>query len=111
MPFEKYRLIPVAIHLFNVCFLISIGLDIKNQLLFTLKNSSPAVVCELDNVHLASVMKDQLKASGIDYCIQAYNFRRIYFFFEPFIKMKLLVSADNKDRASEILNSLEVKNI
>lgn len=111
MPFEKDYLIPISLQLLNLCFIITAALDLKDQVVFTHQHPQSIEVFELDNVHLASVMKDKLETAGIPYCIQAYHFRRMFFFFEPFIKMNLLVSPDHKNEALMMLNSIGARNV
>ncbi len=109
MPFEDYSLIPISIVSINLFYLISVGLDLKSQMNFTSKNPNYVEAFELDNVFLAAMLKNKCESLGIPLCIQSYYFRRMYFFFEPFIKMKCLVNEENKAQVIEILHSTNAK--
>ena len=78
---------------------------------YYLKKSEFIEITELDNVHLASKLKQTLTDSQISHVIQGFHYRRLYFFFDPFIKMKLLVPSSDKEKIQSIFNSLEIKNI
>jgi preprotein translocase subunit SecY len=92
----------------SLIILFAIALDLIDQWKFSCKHNASAELIELDNPHLASYLKNLLKSSGIDTVIQTYHYRRLLFFFGPLTKMRMLVPAEEIERARELI---DLKNI
>ncbi len=111
LPFGNQMFIPNTISLFSAITLIAIAIDVCKQLRLILNKGDLVEICELDNVYLASHLQQILTSSQVNYTIQGFQYRRLYFFFQPFIKMKLLVPVSEREKAQNILNNLVIKNI
>lgn len=105
-PFWEQMFIPTIISLLSVMILIAIGCDFYSEWMFHRENENSIEVCELDNVYLAATIKEKLENAHIGHCVQGYEYRRLYFFFQPLIKMKLLVS---KERHGEVLGMMQAR--
>ncbi|MBL6989921.1 MAG: hypothetical protein ISR65_09085 [Bacteriovoracaceae bacterium] len=107
-PFGKDKLIPTLVSLFVAINIIVISYDIFVQWKLTLKNKKVISLCEMDNVYYACVLSAKLNEACINHCIQGFQYRRLYYFFQPFIKMKVLICEDDKQRATEQMEYFEI---
>lgn len=82
--------------------------DVVDQIRFTHRHEETVKLLDLDNVHLAAYLKALLPAKGVDVAIQAYHFRRLFFFLAPLFKMQVRVAREDEDRAWEILEQMDV---
>ena len=110
-PLQDQLLIPNILPLFLLINLIAIGIDIYGQCKFEILENEIFALCELDNVYLAAVLKAELSKANISHSIQGYQYRRLYFFFQPFVKMRLLVACKDREVAWSIVQKYGIKNI
>ena len=62
-----------------------------------------ARVLTLDNVHLAEFLRARLADEGIESVVTSFRFRRLLYFFGALYKMALLVPAEDRARAEQIV--------
>jgi preprotein translocase subunit SecY len=110
-PYEDTTFIPGLMSLATAITLIAFFIDLGAQVVFTKNCSNSVEIIEFDNIFLASAVKDKLDDAKISHCIQSYNYRRLYFIFQPFIKMKVFVDRTKQVEAKTIIESLIIKNI
>lgn len=65
-------------------------------------------VLELDNVHLATYLELRLHQAGIPCLLQGYRFRSLAFFLGPLYKISLMVPAEQRAAAAELVAGVEV---
>jgi len=105
-PFWNQMFIPHVISTFSLFILIAIAIDLYYEARFIYHNKDYIGLCNLDNVYLASVIHKKFEDEGISCYIQGYQYRRLYFFFQPFIKMRLLVPKNQLDKARQEFNDI-----
>lgn len=94
----------------NMIALVAIAMDVFEQWRFSWEKGESAALIELDNPHLASYIKGTLQRNGIDAVVQTYHYRRLLFFFGPLMKMRVLVAAEDYEKAREQMdwNSISI---
>ena len=93
----------------NLIFLVAIALDVIEQGRFSWKHGKGIELIELDNPHLASCLKNLLQLNGVDAVVQTYHYRRLLFFFGPLIKMRILVAAEDYEKARKQIDSIDIR--
>ncbi len=88
-----------TVSLFLAYFII---LDLIAQWQFNRDVSDQKLLGTFDNVHFVTYLKGLFEKEGIRFCIQGFQYRRLFFFWEPLIKMRLLVDAKDEARAREL---------
>ena len=91
-----------SLGLVSIITLTAIIKDGIDQYRFMQKTKNPRVLATFDNVHYVTVLKGLFEAEGIRFCVQAFEYRRLFYFFEPLIKMRLLVDARDWDKANQL---------
>ena len=86
--------------------LFAIVQDIWSQLLFCCKYGQGLELLEIDNVNLASYLKGLFQVEKIPCLVQSYTYRRLFFILGPLYKMRLMVPANEIDRARSILSTV-----
>jgi hypothetical protein len=90
----------------GITILVAFGFDLAGEIRFRLKyGDDVASVLEMDNVYGATYLSAILAEAGIDSTIRAFHFRSLMFFFEPIVKMELLVPAGKVTQAQELIQS------
>ncbi len=87
-------------------------LDLRNEYSFRSHVSGETTtIVELDNGHYAAAASALLKSENIPHCIQSQNFRSLFFFFKPIIKMRVMVPTPQVKQAEIVLRLSEIKRI
>lgn len=107
-PMWNQKFIPTIMSLSVLILFIAILIDTLEEAKFINNNNDYLPLCSLDNVHFASLLKDKLNEQGVSHHIQGYQYRRLLFFLQPFIKMKILVAASEQNKAKEIFEAHKV---
>ncbi len=76
--------------------------DVIEQYRFMKNAQNPHVLATFDNVHFVTYLKGLFEAEGIRFCVQAFEYRRLFYFFEPLIKMRVLVDGRDWDKAKQL---------
>ena len=87
----------------GVLMALALGLDLVAEARFRRAHPTAGRLLEMDNVHLASLLRARLEEEGVPCLVQSWNFRSLFFFLGPLYKMQLLVPADAAERAREIV--------
>jgi preprotein translocase subunit SecY len=88
----------------NLIFLSAVSLDAIEQMRFSWKHSRSVELIELDNPHLASYLKGLFELRRVDVVFQTYHYRRLYFFFGPLTKMRMLIASEDVELARKLLD-------
>lgn len=89
--------------------LVALGFDVVEEWRFRKAHGKAVTrLLELDNVHLASYLRGLLRAHGIDALARTYHYRSLFFFFQPLVKMDLVVPASQLDRSRELVRPDEL---
>jgi preprotein translocase subunit SecY len=76
--------------------------DVFDQYRFMKAAKNPRVLATFDNVHFVTYLKGLFEAEDIRFCVQAFEYRRLFYFFEPLIKMRVLVDARDWKKANAL---------
>lgn len=95
----------------SLIILVAICRDILIQYKFMKSVKTYKVLCDFDNVHYVTMLKGLFEKENIKFCIQGFEYRRLYFFFSPLYKMKLLVDDTDYERARELADLDNIKTI
>ena len=90
---------------------MAFGFDLVGEILFRIKHGDAVEsVIEMDNVDGATYLSALLTEEGIECMIRAFHYRSMFFFFEPMVKMELLVPAASQSQAQQLIQlaTLEV---
>jgi hypothetical protein len=88
-------------------FLMTIGLDLWDEIRFRRRHGSAALLVQLDNAHFSYRLEEELQQAEINALARGHQFRSLYFFFGPLYKIDMLVPAGQLGRAREVLAELE----
>ena len=91
--------------------IVAISRDIFYQYKFMSNVKKYRVMHDFDNVHYVTMLKGLFERENIKFCIQGFEFRRLYFFFNPLYKMKLLVADSDFERAAALVDLQNIKTI
>ena len=91
-----------SIGLVSMITLAAMIKDVTDQYHFTKNARNPRVLETFDNVHFVTCLKGLFEAEGIRFCVQAFEYRRLFYFFEPLIKMRILVDSRDWKKAKEL---------
>jgi preprotein translocase subunit SecY len=91
-----------SLGLASLITLAAILKDVFDQYRFMKASKKYRVLATFDNVHFVTVLKGQFEAEGIRFCVQAFEYRRLYYFFEPLIKMRVLVDSRDWEKANQL---------
>jgi preprotein translocase subunit SecY len=91
-----------SLGLVSIITIAAILKDVFDQYRFLQNVENPRVLETFDNVHYVTVLKGLFEAEGIRFCVQAFEYRRLFYFFEPLIKMRILVDARDWEKANEL---------
>ena len=86
----------------EIIILVALIKDLIDQHRFMKNAENPRVLATFDNVHFVTVLKGLFEAEGIRFCVQAFEYRRLFYFFEPLIKMRVLVDSRDWDKAVQL---------
>ena len=90
-----------SLGLVSIFSFAAISKDLIDQFRFMNKAENPQLLETFDNVHYVTYLKGLFEAEGIRFCVQAFEYRRLFYFFEPLIKMRVLVDSRDWDRAQK----------
>ena len=103
--FLNFRFTPL-LGILGLLLTVAFGFDLVGEIHFRIKyGDAVESVIELDNVYGATYLNALLAEAGIDSMIRAFHYRSMFFFFEPMVKMELLVPADSQSRAQQLIQS------
>lgn len=91
----------------ELLFLVTIGLDLWDEIRFRRRHGAAALLVQLDNVHFSYRLEEELQQAEIDSLARGHQFRSLFFFFGPLYKIDMLVPTEQLDRAREVLAELE----
>ena len=98
----KESLLYGSLGLAGITSFAAISKDLVDQFRFMNSAENPQVLETFDNVHFVTYLKGLFEAEGIRFCIQAFEYRRLFYFFEPLIKMRVLIDARDWKKAKEL---------
>ena len=100
------RLVPgmpwAVVTVYTLVPLVALTLDLVDTARLT-RRSRLVRVLTLDNVHLAELLRAQLRQEGIEAVVTSLRFRRLYYFLGPLFKMALLVPEADRERAERLV--------
>lgn len=98
-----------GIGLTAIAIAVAVGLDLRDQLRFTMRHGRAERLLELDNVHLAHRLAERLQSRGLDVHLQARRYRSLFFFFTPLVKIGLLVPQEQVEKAWQEIEEVPVE--
>lgn len=98
----KESVLNETLGLTSIIMLVALVKDVIDQYRFIKVAEKPRVLATFDNVHYVTVLKGLFEAEGIRFCVQAFEYRRLFYFFEPLIKMRVMVDARDWDKAVQL---------
>lgn len=103
-------LLPWLISFSALLISISIINDLVKQWKFRNQaNGEYLFLAELDNVHFSSYLKGLFEKEGVCYCLQAFEYRRLFFFFQPLMKISVLVAKKDYEKARALARLEDIK--
>ena len=95
--------------LFDLIIITVISRDIFYQYKFMSNVKKHKVLHDFDNVHYVTMLKGTFERENIKFCIQGFEYRKLYFFFNPLYKMKIMVADSDFERARELADLDNIK--
>ena len=96
--------------LVSIVLVIAFGFDLIEEFRFRMKyDDQVESIMEFDNVYGASFLSAALTNAGIDSSIRAFHYRSLFFFFQPIVKMELLVPTESALMARNLVQSIDLK--
>jgi len=90
--------------------LVAFAFDLVAEWRFRWRNAGgTTVLLELDNMHAACYLQGLLTQKGVNAMVRSFHYRSLFFFFEPIVKMELLVPASDEERAKDIAQPDRIK--
>ena len=102
--YAKESILLGSLGLASIITVVAILKDVIDQYRFMNASKKYRVLETFDNVHFVTVLKGLFEAEGIRFCAQAFEYRRLFYFFEPLVKMRVLVDSRDWKRANELAN-------
>tara|TARA_B100000925_G_scaffold104886_2_gene77346 strand:+ start:1045 stop:2400 length:1356 start_codon:yes stop_codon:yes gene_type:complete len=96
--------IPAIIPTVELIIFTAIFIDLISEFRFKKSHVFKEII-DLDNVHLATYLKENLHEQNIEFYIQGYHYRKLFFFLQPLVKMKLLVKKEDRDSINNLISS------
>jgi hypothetical protein len=94
----------------GLAMLVAAGCDIVGELTFRRTHEDKVEpVMELDNVYGACYLEGLLAKNGIHCLVRSFHFRSLTFFFEPIVKMELIVPNADFEQAREIISLARIE--
>lgn len=90
------------IDIISLIILTAMVTDLVSEYRFLKEAGNPRILQTFDNVHYVTYLKGLFEAEGIRFCVQAFEYRRLFYFFEPLIKMRVMVDARDWDKANQL---------
>ena len=101
-PYNREYYFHTWITITGVIIFFAILKDVMDQYRFLKEAGNPRILQTFDNVHYVTYLKGLFEAEGIRFCVQAFEYRRLFYFFEPLIKMRVMVDARDWDKANQL---------
>lgn len=90
-----------AFDLGSVVSAFVLGKDIWQNWVFLRRVPSPVFLGELDNIHLAALLRAEAEAAGQPVYLKGFEYRRLMSFFQPLQKVRVYASAEYADTLRE----------
>ena len=100
--YAKESVLMGSLGLVSLITLAALLKDVFNQFRFMQASKNSRVLATFDNVHFVTVLKGLFEREGIRFCVQAFEYRRLFYFFEPLVKMRVLVDTRDWKKAGEL---------
>lgn len=100
--YAKESVLMGSLGLVSIITVAAILKDVFDQYRFMTASKNYRTLAAFDNVHFVTMLKGQFEAEGIRFCVQAFEYRRLFYFFEPLIKMRVLVDSRDWKKANEL---------
>ena len=101
-----YLLLPLT----SVVTVVAILIDLRDEWAFRARHSAVAELVELDNVHLAALLRSLASDAGFAVQVRSLRLRQLFFFVGPIFKMAVLVPSDAEPEARRWLDGLHLAN-
>lgn len=89
---------------------VAVLADLYGEWKFRARHGAVTQLVELDNVHLASLLRALAEDEGLSVHIGTFRLRQLLFFLGPLFKMALLVPSEMEVETREWLAGLDLKN-
>jgi hypothetical protein len=84
--------------------LVAWAFDIVSEWRFRGRHTDAVVsILEMDNVYCACTLQGILKRAGLHSLIRGFQYRSLFFLFQPIVKMEVLVPATEVEEARRLI--------
>ena len=93
----------------SLLLVVAVLTDLKDEWVFRKGHGALAHLIDLDNVHLASLIRSLARDAGFDVLVRSLRLRQLFFFLGPIYKMAVLVPSEAEHEAHQWLESLDLR--